>query len=250
LPDDAIMVNGQTGDFIAGNHIPKALQNINETASPHTRKVKIISALIEKHFKHWQCLKNTDHLEIIRRFLDEQIDQNGGLPDDPEYDYGIFEESEFADRQSKYVLNGQRLYEYLGLEWRLPLWDRGYLDFWEKAPLEAKIGQRLYRDVLIADNWGGVWKDIPINPTQIRPRWIVPLRYLARAAHAPLGRKAWHRFEKRFFDYFMATTCAYAFVPYRSVAVDSRGHYSAIAWHIEAYLNAMGLSFDGTPARD
>ena len=54
----------------------------------------------------------------------------------------IYEILEFEDRQVKYVINGQRLYEFFGYEWRLPLWDSLYLNFWEKVPLEYKFDQK------------------------------------------------------------------------------------------------------------
>ena len=41
----------------------------------------------------------------------------------------VYEILEYENRQCKYVINGQRLYEYFKYEWRLPLWDNLYLDF-------------------------------------------------------------------------------------------------------------------------
>ena len=46
------------------------------------------------------------------------------------------------------MITGQRIYECLGHDWRLPLWDNDYLDFWETVPLRFKAGQRLYNEML------------------------------------------------------------------------------------------------------
>lgn len=247
LPDDAIVVNGQTGDFIAGNHIPHTLRDPDHLSDEETRLGRVIDGLLAKHFKHWKSLLTPDRLEGIRRLLRHEIDKIGGLPNDPAGDHGLFEYCEFQDRQSKYVVNGQRLYEVLGLEWRLPLWERGYLNFWETVPVGLKYGEKLYREVLLATNWGGVWNDLPLNPTRIRPGWIRPVRLAAKSICAPFGRATWHRFEKQYLEYHMANLCTYAAVPYAKVASDRRGFASAIAWHIEAYLNGLGLAYDGSP---
>jgi asparagine synthase (glutamine-hydrolysing) len=243
ITPDTIVVNGQTGDFIAGNHVPQAL--FEPGGSERERLDRIIAAFLAKHYRHWSSLGTPERLETVHRRLESEIAAIGGLPDDPAGDHGIYEYCEYQDRQSKYVLNGQRIYEYMGLDWRLPLWDRAYMDFWAKAPLAAKQRERLYRDVLMRDDWAGVWRSIPTNPTRIRPAWVRPLRFAAKAMHAPLGRARWHRFEKRYFEYWMAGTCAYAAWPYRRVARDRRGHQNVVAWHAAEYLKGKGLAWDG-----
>ncbi|WP_340302364.1 asparagine synthase C-terminal domain-containing protein [Roseobacter sp. HKCCD7870] len=246
---NTIVVNGNTGDFISGNHILPSLTEPQDDG-PGARLSRIVDALVSRHFKHWATLETSDRLAEVRRLLADEIEGFGGLPDNPAGDHGIYEMSEFINRQCKYVVNGQRCYEWLRLSWRLPLWDRALLDFWEKAPLVAKYRQCLYREVLQRDNWGGVWRDLPINPTRIRPGWIVPLRLLAKVAHAPLGRARWNRFEKQYLEYWMAPMCSYATWPYIRVARDKRGHSSAIGWHIERYLLDKGLSFGGDPRHE
>jgi asparagine synthase (glutamine-hydrolysing) len=248
IADDAIVVNGQTGDFITGNHILPPLTEPALDAPAEVRMERIIATTLRKHFKMWDALQRPEFLAPIRRRLREDIEVAGGLPDSADGDHGVYEYSEFVNRQSKYVIHGQRCYEFLGLDWRLPLWDRDYLDFWETAPLGAKRGQRLYRTVLERDNWGGVWRNLPINPLRIRPAWMVPVRFAFKAAHAPLGKARWHKFERHFLEYWMSPLCSYAPWSYRRIAADRRGHANALAWYCEAYLNAKGMAWDGSLA--
>ena len=246
LAPDTIVVNGQSGDFIAGNHIPASL--FNSTGGADERRDRVIAALMAKHFKQWTGLATPARLATIRGLLAKEIEAIGGMPEDPAGDHGIYEYCEFQDRQSKYVINGQRTYEYFALDWRLPLWDRAYLDFWAKAPLAAKKHESLYRNVLVRDNWGGVWRDLPVNPQRVRPHWIRPLRAAAKLAFLPLGRASWHRFEKRVFQYWMSNTCAYAAWPWHGVAFDRRGHNGATSFHAAAYLAGKGVALDGGAA--
>ena len=236
LDPETIVVNGQSGDFTSGNHIAPTLLD-HDGGSPERRMDRVLNALVAKHFKHWPALMTRDRMSRVRAMLTAEIEKAGGLPDDPGLDYGVYEISEFADRQAKYVIHGQRLYEYLGLEWRLPLWERASIDFWEKAPLEAKARQCLYKEVLRRDDWGGVWRDIPINPTRIRPLWLYSLRLALKALHAPLGAARWHRFERRYLNYFMSPLCAYAAWSWWDVARETSDAHGAIAFHIRKYMD-------------
>lgn len=240
----SVVVNGQAGDFISGNHIPA---DFHEAIGPGVdRRTRILDALMAKHYRLWRSLMTPENNALIRTRLNMEIDRLGGLPGDADQDYGVFEYCEFQDRQSKYVLNGQRHYEFFSMDWRLPLWDRDYMDFWAAAPLSAKRRQSLYRDVLARDNWAGVWRDIPVNAKTVRPAWIRPVRWIAKALHAPLGRDRWHDFERRYLQYWMATTCTYGKWPWRQVARDGRGHWNQIALHVADYLAAKGWLFGDT----
>ena len=242
---DSIMVNGQSGDFITGNHIPNNLLVARHDRAPAARRKAVIDALLARHFKQWAHLQTPDNFDRLARRLGREIDAIG-MPHTASGDHGIYEYCEFQDRQSKYVVGGQRVYEHFGLEWRLPLWDQDYLDFWARAPLVAKAHQQLYRRVLEKQNWGGVWRDdIPVNPTRIRPHCLRFARLGFKALHAPLGRERWHAFERRYLTYFMTPICAFAIRPWHEVAFDGRGHMSAIAYYNEDYLAEKGFSLNG-----
>ena len=239
IPDDAVIANGNSGDYISGMHIPPALRTPPSPGlGPAERKARIVDALADKHFALWRSLRTPENLARIKALIWRSIEAAGGALGDPAGDHGLYEYAEFQDRQCKYVITGQRIYEFLGHEWRLPLWDNAYLRFWESVPLAEKAGQALYARMLHARNWGGAWSDIPVNAKSIRPRWIVPLRYAAKLAHAPLGAERWHRFERKYFQYWMDLTCNAAVVSYWRAARDWRGARHGVAWLAENYLAA------------
>jgi asparagine synthase (glutamine-hydrolysing) len=113
------------------------------------------------------------------------------------------------------------------------------------VPLAAKAGQRLYCAMLAERDWGGVWRDIPINPPSSFPPGLGALRFLGKLAHAPLGRKRWHRFERRYFQYWTETIAAQVWLPFATVRRDTRGARHGVAWLTEAYLNGKGRAYAG-----
>lgn len=248
LPDDAVIVNGNSGDFISGGHVPPGLVQPSG-GSPQARRQRIFDFLAHKHFSLWQSLKTQQNLALMQ----ERVEREWALagidvdPDDESLDYTLYEFIEWQERQCKYVISGQRNYEFFGHDWRLPLWDRDYLEFWEKVPSRHKLGQRLYRDMLSTRDWGGVWRDFPVRE-YLSPAWMRPLRTLLKVPFAVLGKERWQEFELRYLAYWRQIGCNFALVPYRRVAMDRRGFRAGgHSWHAEAYLNAKGLGIDGYP---
>ena len=84
-------------------------------------------------------------------------------------------------------------------------------------------------------------------PHRVEPAWIRAPRQLLRLAHAPFGKHRWHRFERRYLSYWMDVFAWQAIMPYRQVMADHRGARHLVSWHTQAYLNAKGLTYGGTP---
>ena len=247
---ESIVVNGQSGDFITGNHVPADFAVARPDRSLAARQEAIVEAVLVKHFRQWGFLRTPANIARLAARLKREIALIG-MPEDAGGDHGVYEHCEFQDRQAKYVINGQRLYEHFGLDWRLPFWDRDCLDFWSRVPFAAKVGQSLYRQTLVSRNWAGVWgDDVPVNPMRIRPGWLRPIRFALKVLHAPLGRARWHAFERRYLDYWMTPLCGYAMRRWLEVARDGRGHWSSIAWHIESYLSDKGVGLEELARRD
>lgn len=242
----SIVINGNSGDYISGLHIQPPVSNGLLSTSERERASIIADTIVKKHFRLWTGLATAANDEVIKSALLGELDalQLGSVP--PQGAHGLYEYLEFQDRQSKYVISRQRIYEYLGLEWRLPLWSRDYLDFWQTVPLEYKRGQGLYAQMLEHRNWGGVWGPDWTFPRYVSPgwmRWLV--RPAAMALCAPFGRAAWHEFERRYLGYWTDLLAFQTVVPYRRAAFDRRGARHLVAWHTEAYLARKGLTWGG-----
>jgi len=247
IPQDTIIVNGQSGDYIAGNHIPPSLCAALGDSSEEVRWERITDALMDKHYDLWKTLRTPENEARISRMLREEMEATGGGLGSSANDFALYEMSEFLNRQVKYVVAGQRTYEWHGYDWRLPLWDNDFLDFWKAAPLAAKAGRRLFRATFAECNWGGVWGGEWEFSQTVTPVWLRPVRMAVKVMHAPLGRARWHRFEKNYFDWAMDEVCNYAVAPYGRVARDRRGHRNAVSWQTEKYLAEKGLGFNGLP---
>ncbi len=204
IDHDAIFVNGNSGDFISGGHIPASLTTHLNCRDSNDCIDKLLNIFIDKHFSLWKELETDYNRKSLKLNLSKEIFKNFNQNLTPDNIYAAYEMLEFFHRQTKYVVTTQRIYEFYGYEWRLPLWENEYLDFWEKVPLEMKKEQRLYVDMLGYYNWGGVW-NIPVNKLNIRPLWVVPFRFLLKGFLVLLGRekKDWKELDKRLFQYWM-----------------------------------------------
>lgn len=249
VPADAVFINGNSGDFISGGHVPAELQTPRADLDWPARLEHLLGAQIKKHFSLWRDLRTPANDARLRARLMALVAE-APLPEhlEPEADHGLYEHLECQERQAKFVVGGQRVYEFQGYDWRLPLWDVAYLDFWEGVPLEMKAGQKLYRDMLMEADWGGVWSDI-WPPRTVSPAWIRPLRAAAKLACVPFGAGVWRQVDRRVFAYWTDLLSTYAVAgPWRRLLFDRRGFRNAVAVRCESYLLAKGLGVDGRPA--
>ncbi|MDF1876084.1 asparagine synthase, partial [Sulfurimonas sp. SAG-AH-194-I05] len=244
IDSDAVFINGNSGDFISGGHISGKVQNDNSVLSKEERLNIILDQIIKKHFTLWGYLKTDFNLLKIQDLLQKELKNENIVLDSINHDHGVYEYLEFINRQSKYVITGQRVYEFYGYEWRLPLWDDEYLNFWKKIPKEYKVNQKLYKDMLKLSNFGDVWSnDIPVNRYNIVPKWIVPIRMISKVPFTLFGlsgKKYWHQFEISFFQYWMDVIHMSNAVEYkRMIKVFFKKQRNVISLLVEDYINKL-----------
>ena len=206
VDSDAIFINGNSGDFITGGHISNFYQYCNSNVPDNTAYNKII----DKYYSLWGYLKISDNInEIINKIkgsykrLENEHNVNINICDFIYY-------YEFINRQSKYVIQGQKVYEYYGYEWRLPLWDLKMIEFWSSVPNNYKNGQFLYKKTIEKYNYSNIWdKEYEINKYRISSPLIRHTRRFFKLLVFILtsgSYKKWDRIDRSIFYYFYDIT--------------------------------------------
>jgi asparagine synthase (glutamine-hydrolysing) len=91
----------------------------------------------------------------------------------------IYEQWEWQERQAKWVVNGQRLYDFMGFKWELPLWDGELTKFWATVPLNQRLKQSLFIDYLDDFNYKGLFKGYSSEAR----RWPHQLEFIMNVAY-------------------------------------------------------------------
>ena len=83
--------------------------------------------------------QNSLKTNIMLKSLEKKIDE---LRNHKEYRNGkledIYEVWEYQERQVKFIIQGQRVYDYFGFDWYLPFWDASVVRFWSEMPIELE----------------------------------------------------------------------------------------------------------------
>jgi len=203
IPANAILINGQSGDYITGGHVaPFWYENSVNT------KNDLFDVIITKHYSLWNSMKTPENLAIIKRKIDSLLPPTKAPA--PFTQAALEEIWEYDARQVVLVINGQRSYDFLGYDWELPLWERSLCDLFEHVPYDQKKGQALFKDYLRQYNYKGLFgKEPKIWRWPLPMLWVVPV---ARVIGLASGDA-----KKRFYAlmrYFGHYSNQYAFFPF------------------------------------
>ena len=157
--EDAVFMPGHTGDFISGGHLKYLNYAFDEHVESHDEPMR---SIINKHYSLWtNILKDHSYSSIIYERISDVLEEF-------EFDNNLnktqaYESWEWQERQSKYIVNSVRSYEFHGYRWRLPLWSTKFVQFWRETSLNAKYDQSLYKDYLIYFDDYGIYDDIKLG---------------------------------------------------------------------------------------
>jgi hypothetical protein len=102
IPDEAVIINGQSGDFITGGHIPSFHKTKRDILWAY-----ILECIVSKHYSLWDNLKTQKNIDRVNnRILGSLRWYKGVLTSQSAVD--LMEHWEWQERQCKYVINGQR----------------------------------------------------------------------------------------------------------------------------------------------
>jgi len=242
---DCIIINGMPGDFFTGGHIPIKLinpsKNINDLDK---RKNFIIDCYIEKHFSLWEMLKTKKNISLVKNKLLGELSQFDMKNYDKKNDYIYYEYLEFLNRQTKLIMSNQRVYDFFGFDWRLPFFDYEFIELWRNVGITEKQSQSLFSEYLDQRNIGEVWRPLR-KKTWVSPRFHRYTRIIFKALFYTFYDKfKWHKFNKKYFDYFNDVSKKNAIVSWRESIKDKRGWRNANSWLVEKYLNKFKIKID------
>ncbi len=136
IPDNSVFVPGHTADMLAGSHIPSYYLDNSAKYDSDTFSVDSLKL----HYNLWKWPYELEH--TFKEKLNKSI--SGLEINDNKTCASVIELFDFNERQSKFIVNSVRVYEFFGYEWRTPFWDMELIEFYLKVSLEYRINQTLY----------------------------------------------------------------------------------------------------------
>ncbi|MDB9728945.1 hypothetical protein OAB14_01610 [Amylibacter sp.] len=138
---NSTLINGNTGDFISGGHLKEKTNNSGD--------LSLEKQIYENIYKLWMKTGfDNDLLEYIEKEIQRlKIKYNPSSELELKYFF------ELENRQSKYVLSGQRIYDFFNLNWSLPFWWPVFLFPHLNVDKKYIINQALFEKYLIKNDF-------------------------------------------------------------------------------------------------
>jgi asparagine synthase (glutamine-hydrolysing) len=239
LPRDAMIVNGNSGDFISGAHIPSRLSNTKSVAP-----VALLDAIVDKHFSLWRPLLTPERRRAVQTRIADAIALNIlGPALSADAAASAYERYEYAERHCKFVVNGQRSYEWHGLAWHLPLWDRELVELFARAPLADRAGQSLYRRYLQDWDYRGVFSGVTQTVTAWPRLTSAALAPLAVGLRLVAGRARRDRMF-RYLNYFDRFGDHYKAFGFREFARHAQETRNPASLYVRTWLGENGVKLE------
>ena len=190
LPKNSIFIPGHAADFVAGSHLPPKIKSI---INPNVKNVSQL--IVDEHFmlsKKIQSSINIDFKDKIYKNLAEQLSffKIENIDDIA----SSFEYWDWLERQSKFIANSCRVYEYWGYEWRMPFWDKDFMDFWKTVPLNLRLQKSFYKEFLVSNDYESIFNNYNYKNYEKKN-----LRFYIKKS--PFGRIL-TKIHKRFYAYY------------------------------------------------
>jgi len=149
IPSNSIFVPGHSGDMLVGNHLYRG----------DDIQVKL-DRFVKKITKRHYILKPYYRDSKIELKLKNYYSKNH-LP------HSLIDNYNMKERQSKFIVNSVRVYEYFGYSHRMPLWDEELVRFFKTLDFKSKLDSNFYKKVIFNDIFKSLKIDI-IPPDKLQ----------------------------------------------------------------------------------
>jgi asparagine synthase (glutamine-hydrolysing) len=125
INNNDVIVPGHTAFTEAENTIVKNLSNMKQA----------LRYVYDKYYTLFSCGDSYNGFESNLMELYEKGSQNKNSF--PEF-------FNWQERQSKFINNSVRAYEFCGLRWRIPFWEKDMIEFWQKLNFDDRIERNIF----------------------------------------------------------------------------------------------------------
>jgi asparagine synthase (glutamine-hydrolysing) len=138
IPEDAVFVPGHSGGMPQGANLTDLFARQGSIAD-----VELLDAILARHYKLWP-LRDPE----LKSALSQRIRSELDLPPmmDAETAASCWDDWDWRQRQACFIVNSVRVYDFFGYEWRLPMWERDFTEFWRRVPLPKRLHRSLLKD--------------------------------------------------------------------------------------------------------
>ena len=106
------------------------------------------------------------------------------------HNYIFLNKWEYEERQSKFILQQQRAYEFFNQNWLLPFWEKKFINFWRNINFNNLKNQKFYKDYLIDYDLNQCFSQI-VNEYNVKQfgKYNLVIRLLANILRFFVGKK-------------------------------------------------------------
>lgn len=130
-----VIFPGHSGEILGGDQIPYSLLNKNFS----------VAELLYKHYGI-DNLKKKYRNKVLDSFSSELKELNSKFNNDLACD--LYNNWNIQSRQSNFIINSVRIYDFFNIDWRIPLWEDELTKFWLSIMWKYKTSQDLYNKFL------------------------------------------------------------------------------------------------------
>lgn len=184
IPEDSIFVPGHSADLLTGSRS----FNINLKKNYYTTKLDltgVIQSIFLYHYSLWNISDKSDLIFQFKDRISSCISDEEEFPDNS----STFEFWDVSERQSKFIINSLRAYEFWGYSWWIPFWDNEFMEFWSRIPIDMKLHQKIYK--LYVNNIFHTLSDknIEISNEKSNPITNIVIAFIKRTPFIGVARK-------------------------------------------------------------
>lgn len=167
IPKNSIIVPGYAADLLGGSYVPK---DLNSLAVSKMVKEGATNFIFNNIFGHYRAPLSTEVEKAMLARIDASLFEKRSKDI---YSYISSFELWFTENHcAKFINYTAKTYETFGYEWRLPLWDNEFIDWWYTIPAELRANSTLYHEYLFTFLFAplsvGFKKPEPITPPLIK----------------------------------------------------------------------------------